>query len=219
MGNENARQGWLSFFNPASSENTAFVAVDGMAIGILRWNGKQASSLSGYTDSLTDSVNPFGGGTGIGPVYGQGNAYRQGSSVGAVTGFTINTVLTISGVRGVVTGVQAVRAAGGFLQVGQVALAGGGVMDLCDAEWPGGGTHSGVGSRTRDIRNGARQPSPEPWRRRRATGAERASFSYLGTPRPAGREGCEWRRNQRTRLQFAEGHETYIPRASVVWTY
>ena len=127
-GMRNRTQSWWGFVNPLSDESRAVVGALPGAYLDTALSGQQASSLSGWTDSATDSVNPFGGGTHFGPAYGQNKAYATGQAVGSATGLAINTVLTVSGVRGIVTSVQAIKAAGGLLQVGELALAGGGTM-------------------------------------------------------------------------------------------
>jgi RHS repeat-associated protein len=69
----------------------------GMYIGIGIWelpgayvdtgmSGEQISAWCGCMDTMTDTLNPLGEGTQMGPQYGQGQAYNQGQQVGYVGG-------------------------------------------------------------------------------------------------------------------------------------
>ncbi|HBO45081.1 MAG TPA: hypothetical protein DD670_14360 [Planctomycetaceae bacterium] len=130
-GCKNPSQSWWGFVNPVSEENRITVGGLPGAYFETALSGKQASSLAGYSDSVTDSLNPFGGGTSYGPAYGHNEAYEYGQQVGTATGLVMNTVMMVGGLRGVVTGIQAVRAVGGgILQVGQLALANGGTVNV-----------------------------------------------------------------------------------------
>ena len=83
-------------------------------------SGEAISGVTGTVDSATAALNPFGGGTWFGPQYGQDQAYNDGQTVGQITGAALNTVLLASGVSGAVQSVQAIRSAGGLIQVVKV---------------------------------------------------------------------------------------------------
>lgn len=63
-------------------------------------SGQQISSLSGFTDKFTDTVNPFGGGTHYGPLMGQRDAYDTGGRVGTATGHVENVTMAAAGIYG-----------------------------------------------------------------------------------------------------------------------
>jgi filamentous hemagglutinin len=94
-------------------------------------SGQQASGLSGGVAGLTDSLNPFGGGIDFGPQYGYTAEYQNGVAVGNAGGFVMNTLMTIGGVNGVVTGIQALRSStGALVQLVQLRLVGGGTVNF-----------------------------------------------------------------------------------------
>ena len=94
-------------------------------------SGQQASGLSGGVAGLTDSLNPFGGGIDFGPLYGHTAEYQNGVAVGQAGGFVMNAVMTVSGARGVVTGIQALRSStGGLVQLAQLRLVSGGTVNV-----------------------------------------------------------------------------------------
>ena len=94
-------------------------------------SGEQISSWCGCVDTMTDTVNPFGGGTGFGPQYGQDQAYGQGQQVGFAAGFTMNAVVMVAGVHGTVVGLQQLASAGGCLmQLAQIQTTAGTVVNV-----------------------------------------------------------------------------------------
>jgi len=82
-------------------------------------SGAQASATAGWVDGITDAMNPFGGGTSIGPQYGQRQAYAQGQTVGEWTGTFDNIALALSGIRGTVNAIQALKGSGGLFAASQ----------------------------------------------------------------------------------------------------
>ena len=85
--------------------------------------GKQADSFMGFINSYSDSLNPFGGGIPTQPIAGNTDAYQGGQGLGNGVGFVVNTMLTVSGVRGTITAVENLpNAAGKVIQVAKVAL-------------------------------------------------------------------------------------------------
>jgi len=92
-------------------------------------SGEQLDSLNGWTNGVTDSLNPFGGGLPTEAVYGNYDAYSGGQSVGYFTGIVLNSALTVYGISGTVSAIRSIQAAGGLgslYQVGQLSVAGGG---------------------------------------------------------------------------------------------
>jgi len=91
-------------------------------------SGGQTDSLLGWINGVTDALNPVGGGLPTTPIYGNEWAFSGGRTVGRVTGIGVGAVLSVAGVAGTVSALQYVHAAGGLLQVGELALAGGGTI-------------------------------------------------------------------------------------------
>jgi RHS repeat-associated protein len=114
----------------------------GMYIGIGVWelpgqyvetgvSGEQCSALCGYSDNLTDSLNPFGGGTTLGPAYGQTEAYSSGQQVGSGAGFVMNATMTVAGVQGTIVGItQLATTGGGLLQIGRLMTSTGTIIPV-----------------------------------------------------------------------------------------
>jgi hypothetical protein len=84
-------------------------------------DGSQSDAFTGYWDALTNGVSG-GHGSDYGVNYGHQTDYNNVHYVGEGAAFVINAAVTVSGIGGVVKGVQAIRAAGGLLQIAQVAL-------------------------------------------------------------------------------------------------
>lgn len=93
-------------------------------------SGEQFSALLGYSDGITGALNPFGEGTRFGAYGRYREAYGSGKTVGGAGGFTMNAVLLVSGVRGTVSAVNSIRAAGGLFQVGQMVTSTGQVVNV-----------------------------------------------------------------------------------------
>ena len=95
-------------------------------------SGAMRDSLEGLGASAYDQVfgRPLTAMTGKnwmtdrGSVYGNEEAFQTGRAVGDATGFVMNAMITASGVggavKGVVTGIRAVQAAGGAVHVAQL---------------------------------------------------------------------------------------------------
>ena len=93
-------------------------------------SGETADSLAGTLEGMTDQLNPFGGGLGFNPIFGHQKAYEEGKVVGQVTGFTMNVVMAVSGVTGVVKAVGAIKGAGGLIQGARMVTNTGQVVNL-----------------------------------------------------------------------------------------
>ena len=103
---------------PASTDNgysqNARDTVDGLAASAYdQIFGKVLTKMTGR-NSMTDRD----------PTYGNQEAFRNGRAIGDATGFVMNAVITASGVggaiSGVVTGIRAIQATGGAIQVAQL---------------------------------------------------------------------------------------------------
>ncbi|QDU58543.1 putative deoxyribonuclease RhsB [Aeoliella mucimassa] len=126
------KEGWIPDYYYGTSEHNEESIIGAFVDGYVESavSGRQASSLAGEVDGVTDSLNPFGGGTGFGPQYGHCEDYESGKTVGHVTGFTMNAVMTVSGMSGTVTAINSLRGAGGAVQVAQLAVVGGGYIEV-----------------------------------------------------------------------------------------
>jgi hypothetical protein len=102
------------------------------AIGQTYESGEMRDSLEGLGASAYDQIfgKPLTWLTGNnwmtdrGSVYGKAEAFQNGRAVGNTTGFVMNAVVTVSGIGGVIqgtiTGIRAIKAAGGLIQVAQL---------------------------------------------------------------------------------------------------
>jgi RHS repeat-associated protein len=115
------------------------------------YSGEQISSVSGYVSSLTQSVNPFGYGIDMGPLYDQTVAYESGQEVGSATGTVENVVLLAAGIEGGVNGaralLQTLRQSSALTFTGEGALAVEGLAGTSVAidQIGQGGTAAGLG--------------------------------------------------------------------------
>ncbi len=91
-------------------------------------SGEQISSVSGFTATFIQSINPFGHTIDLGPLYGQTEAYETGQQVGQTAGTAENTILLVVGTGEFALGAGALIEGAGSTPI--FALAGGGSLVL-----------------------------------------------------------------------------------------
>lgn len=93
-------------------------------------SGEQFDSMAGYTDTLQQKLLLGYKPLPLDQFVDHWDAYKDGAGVGDVAGNAMNAIMTVAGVRTMITGIQAIRGAGGLVQIGKLTLSNGQVIPV-----------------------------------------------------------------------------------------
>lgn len=83
-------------------------------------SGEQFDSMAGYTDTLQQKLLLGYKPLPLDQFVDHWDAYQGGAQVGNTTGNAMNAIMTVAGVRTMITGIQAIQGAGGLVRVGMM---------------------------------------------------------------------------------------------------